>query len=147
MEERINELISILESEERMYVATRAHGPGFVRFVIEEYPEVKELIEIGDPAAEILLNKFKDTLSSTDVALSCFAYVLEKLDYKSAVPTLINFLKDYVVQTPVFWAPHLVAHALKVLTSQEGIDEKYYSYNTQEREETIRLAEDWLKKI
>jgi hypothetical protein len=137
--EGINSLILALEDREHYSERLIFSGPDVD--TIKKFPEVQELITIGNPAAEILVDKFKEPYhEEKDVALSSYAYILGELNYEPAAPVLAAFLKnnDY---KEMKWTCHFTTHTLKILTSQSGIDNLYYTYSQEEIEETIRKAE------
>lgn len=151
---RIHQLISKLEDVEYTRKVYLASGPSIVRAIIKTFPEVDQLIEIGAPAAKMLVEKFREPPSrANDTALCCFAFVLERLKYLPAVPVLSEFLKKYDEKIinehdlkVLFWSPHFVAHTLKVLTDQAERDDRYYTYYKALREKTVKLAKVWLEK-
>jgi len=137
-DERIKSLISALGDEEHYYQTLFCDGPEVN--VIREFSEVQELLQIGNAAAESLMNQFIEPYQAkNDIALACYAYILGELDHRPSINILIDFMNQNDWDE-LGWAFHFATHSLKTLTSQPDIN-TYYTYYPDEMEETLRIAE------
>ncbi|MDH3684999.1 MAG: hypothetical protein OEP95_02180, partial [Myxococcales bacterium] len=104
-------------------------------------PELGELISLGPAAVPALLAAFLEPATAADeTRLTLFAVALERLGDARAVPVLADWLEQNLSTAPVQWAPHLVIHALKVLSGQSDLDTQEFTYDIDEALDTIARA-------
>jgi hypothetical protein len=105
------------------------------------YPdEFAALMSLGPVAGEMLVEQFDgEAPLEQDFSLCIFAYLLERLDHRPAVPALTAWLERNTVGE-LLRAPDCVTHALKVLTDQEDRDDTYFSYPVPARQDAVSRA-------
>lgn len=131
-ERKIITLMKTLDDEEHEIAGYIASGANTIRHAIENTKAVQELINYGTKTAKIIVQMWEKNQSQnnmSDITICSFAYILERLEYSPAIPILVNSLKQSLQKTTTFWAPHLVTHAIKVLTGQPNRDDIYFSYD------------------
>lgn len=152
-EQKIITLIKTLDDEEHEIAGYIASGANTIRHAIENTKAIQKLINYGTKAAKIIVAELAKVRESpigpnscefgynmSDITICSYAYILERLKYSPAIPILVNFLKQSLQKTTTFWAPHLVTHAIKVLTGQRNRDDIYFSYNIDEMETTLKAV-------
>ncbi len=106
----------------------------------EFYPEINELIEIGEPAVDAILDSFRVTPEyRDDIPLLLVAYALVESGDPSAVPPLADWLETNMF-AELDWSREFVTHTLKVLTSQTDLNLDNFQYDIDQKYDTIAQA-------
>jgi hypothetical protein len=93
----------------RLSIASFEHT---ARDIVAANPDVKALIAKGAPAAAYLASRFADpSLKNRDHALAHYAYVIESVKYRDALPALSRFLGEAKNRGSLFWAIKFAEHA------------------------------------
>lgn len=110
-----------LENPDITYELAIANYEHTARSIVAESPEVKSLIAKGETAAKYVTAKFDEpTLSNRDYSLASYAYVIEVVKYRKALPTLNKFLAEPQNRRTLNWAIVFAEHARKVLEVGSG---------------------------
>ena len=103
--------------------------------------EFRQLVALGPAAFEDILAEFRKTPSVTDDAhLSLLAYALEKIGDKRAIPVLADWLDQNMFVGFPGWPTDFVAHTIKVLQPQSGLNTSTFTYLIDEKFDTLLQA-------
>ncbi len=135
-------LVATLQSEANQKKIDALPFPFMVRAEVDaNVPEVAQLVALGTPALETILNEFRKAPGvNDDVKLSLLAYALEKLGNKQAVPVLATWLDDNMLGGTSSWPTDFVTHTIKVLQGQSGLNTSTFSYLINEKFDTLLQA-------
>ena len=117
-----------------------------LRAAIQQSEESTALIEMGVQAAEWTLERIRRCNEPLpEFAAGVYFYLFEKLRYKPAMEYLVNVIIAEPIEIPGIYAPHLAAHALKVIRGDSDVDNLYYHYNTKARANLLkRFLRTWM---
>jgi hypothetical protein len=139
-------LTSYLEDSRNYPEVGIASTSNVLRIVFEEMPEVQGLIELGEEVIDPLIDRIADdNLSNKRQSIPAYAYVIEILDAKEAIPVFIELAEEWKsVQDP--FIPYFLVRTLDVLTSDEETETSYKDYMESEFiESVIEKAKDYLE--
>jgi hypothetical protein len=147
LEESVNQAIDSIDGPD---ASARIHVYGELPvenpYLETLFPEAAALIAAGSTAVPDIVPKFAGNPPfSQDSALVIYAHVLSKINDKSAVSALADFLENNLTGE-VDSSIDAVTHALKTLTGQEDPYNGMYPYSVEEIEDTIEQARKWLEE-
>ena len=141
---QLNDMIKNLEDAGNSLEILQVSGPGQLRKVISEMETVKKLNEVNQAD---LIAVIKDILErnkppkNADATYSALCYLLEMKKPASLVPVLINFYEKN--KNRYTFCPSFVVNTLKVITQQDDINTKYYTYSVADGDKTVAAAKRW----
>ena len=141
-------LTSYLEDYRNNAEILLASTPSVERIIFMEMPEVQGLIDLGEEVIDPIINKITDeNLENKRNAISAYAYVLEILDAKEAIPALIELAEKWKsIDDDPFSPLYFLTRTLDVLSSEEGTETSYKDYFEPEFvESVINKARDYLE--
>ncbi len=142
-------LTSYLEDYRNNAEISLASTPSVERIIFMEMPEVQGLIDLGEEVIDPIIDKITDeNLENKRKAISAYAYVLEILDAKEAIPALIELAEKWKsIDDDPFSPLYFLIRTLDVLSSEEGTETSYKDYFEPEFvESVIDKARDYLEQ-
>jgi hypothetical protein len=126
-----------------------ASTAGVLRIVFHEMPEVQGLIELGEKVIDPLIDRIADdNVRNKKQSIPAYAYVMEILDAKEAIPVLIQLAEEWKsIQDP--FIPYFIVRTLDTLLADEGTETSYRDKEYVESEfieSVIEKAKDYLQK-
>ncbi len=105
--------IERLKNPENIHEAIYASSPYVLMKAFEQDPTVKRVIKAGSKIVPVILEEIeKNGLNLHEITLSCFAYILQKVDIESAVQCLEKPF-SLAIEKPGPFFVHMAAHTLR----------------------------------
>lgn len=104
--------IEMLKNPENIKEAVYASSPYVLMKVFENDPIVRRLIRAGREVVPLISKEMKKGLKLPEITLSCFAYILQKVDAESAVK-ILKPLFARTIDKPRGFFTNFAAHALR----------------------------------
>jgi len=140
-------LTSYLEDSRNSTEAGVASTASVLRIVFYEMPEVQGLIELGEEVIDPLIDRIADdNLRNKQLSMPAYAYVIEILDAKEAIPVFIQLAEEWKSIQDPFFITYFLVRTLDMLTSDEETETSYKDYMESEFiESVIEKAKDYLE--
>jgi hypothetical protein len=106
--------IELIKQPEKIKDALYANSPTVLSFAFEEDPNVRALIGAGNEAIPLIEQEIKQNGSDLhEISLSCFAYILTKINVRAAAQILRTVFPK-IAERPGSFAAMFVAYALRM---------------------------------
>ena len=140
-------LTSYLEDSRNYIEAGLASTASVLRIVFHEMPEVQGLIELGEEVIDPLIDRIADdNLRNKQLSMPAYAYVIEILDAKEAIPVFIQLAEEWKSIQDPFFITYFLVRTLDMLTSDEETETSYKDYMESEFIESVIVkAKDYLE--
>ncbi len=103
----------MIKNPENISEAVYASSPYVLRKAFENDPNVRSLIKAGREVVPLISKELeKNGLELHEITLACFAYILHKVDVKSAVKILKPLLAQTIERPGPFFV-NFATHALR----------------------------------
>jgi hypothetical protein len=136
--------IERIKNPENIHEAVYASGPYTLMRAFENDPTVGSLIEGGREVIPLIAEQLKESgLNLNKITLSCFAFILQKVDLDAAVEILTPLFVQ-AMQTPDPFFVHFAAHTLR-----QGVNLPVKPsdplHSRDELQETLERVKEWGK--
>lgn len=131
--------IEILKNPSNIHEAFFASSAKVLTFAFESDPHVTSVIRAGRKALPLIAEEIKQHGAElNDISLSCFAYILQKIDAAAAAEILWPIYQK-TIEKRLFFASTFVAHAMRKGMGLPVKDREFF-YTQAELRETFDIA-------
>ena len=131
--------IEILKDPLKIHEACFANSAKVLTFAFESDPLVQSVIKAGRKALPLIAEEIKQHGAElNDISLSCFAYILQKIDAAAAAEILWPIYRK-TIEKRLFFASTFVAHAIRKGMGLPVKDREFF-YTQAELRETFEIV-------
>lgn len=130
--------IEILKDPGKIHEALYASSPRVLRFAFDNDPRVRAVITAGPPVVPLIATELeKNSRNLDEITVSCYTYILEKIDAQKAAK-ILRPLAAKMIDRPGFFIPTFVTHALRKGT-RLSIKTRQHFYTRAELAATLEI--------
>jgi len=136
----LKEIIRVIKQPEKIKDALFASSPTVLGFVFDEDPNVRSLIGAGQEAITLIEQEIKEHGADLhEISLSCFAYILSKINVGAAARILTPIFPK-IVDRPGSFAAMFVAQTLRK-DKHLPVSSRELFYSPDQLRETLKSIE------
>ncbi len=133
-------MIELIKQPEKIKDALYASSPTVLGFVFDEDPNVRALIGAGPEATSLIEQEIKQYGPDLhEISLSCFAYILTKINVRTAAQILRPVFPK-IADRPGSFAAMFVANALRSVKNLP-VDSRELYFTPDQLRETLKSME------